>query len=95
MYSGSSWVLKFIILPSKPWHTAQMVWNYRAPRSALPRDILVLRSMYESISTWPRLECLVVWDVIEGISNLFYEPLVFWGLPLVLLLVYEWLRMRW
>ncbi len=40
------------------------------------------------------MECLVVWDLIEAISNLFYEPLVFWGLPLVVLLVVEWLRTR-
>ena len=40
------------------------------------------------------MECPVLWDLIESTSTLFYEPLLFWGLPLVVLLVYEWLRAK-
>jgi hypothetical protein len=31
---------------------------------------------------------------METTSNLFYDPLLFWGLPLVVVLVYEWLRAK-
>jgi hypothetical protein len=40
------------------------------------------------------MECPVLWDLIEATSNLFYDPLLFWGLPLVVVLVYEWLRAK-
>ena len=40
------------------------------------------------------MECLVVWSLIETASNLFYDPMLFWGLPLVVVLMHEWLRGR-
>ncbi len=31
----------------------------------------------------------MIWPAIEAFSNLFYQPLVFWGAPLLLALVVE------
>jgi len=33
-----------------------------------------------------------VWADIEDFSNLFYQPLIFWGAPFVLALLWEGLR---
>jgi len=33
-----------------------------------------------------------VWAVIEEFSNLFYQPLIFWGVPFVLALLWEGIR---
>jgi len=35
------------------------------------------------------MDWFVFWDALESLSNYFYEPLLFWGLPFALAIVYE------
>jgi len=37
---------------------------------------------------------VMFWELVESLSNFFYEPLVFWGLPFALAVLYEYLRAK-
>jgi hypothetical protein len=37
---------------------------------------------------------VVLWNLVEAASNFFYDPVVFWGAPLLLAIVWAILRRR-
>ena len=37
---------------------------------------------------------LAFWELLERVSNYFYDPTVFWGLPLLLAVLWEIFRNR-
>ncbi len=37
---------------------------------------------------------VMFWGLVESLSNIFYQPLVFWGLPFALAVLYEYVRAK-